>query len=54
VPDAVYQQARQHFNEAEYVEVAMVAAFYAMVARMLDAMGVELEPEVRNYSPKLP
>ena len=33
---------------------AIVASFYAMVGRMLDAMGVQLEPEVRNYSPKLP
>jgi alkylhydroperoxidase family enzyme len=54
VTDAVYAQARQHFNEAEYVEVAMVAAFYAMVSRMLDAMGVELEPDMRAYSPRLP
>ena len=54
VSDKVYDEAMRQFDRAEYVEVAMVAAFYAMVARMLDAMGVELEPEVRNYSPKLP
>ena len=31
----------------------MRSAFYAMVGRMLDALGVELEPELRNYSPRL-
>jgi len=25
-----------------------------MVARVLDAMGVELEPDFRDYRPKLP
>ena len=54
VSDKVYEEALRHFDRAEYVELAMVPAFYAMVARMLDAMGVELEPEVRNYSPRLP
>jgi len=54
VSDAVYAQAKRHFDDHDYVELAIVAAFYAMVGRMLDAMGVELEPEVRNYSPKLP
>jgi 4-carboxymuconolactone decarboxylase len=54
VSDKTYDEAMRHFDRAEYVELAMVAAFYAMVARMLDAMGVELEPEVRDYSPKLP
>ena len=54
VSDAVYAEAKRHFDEHDYVELSVVAAFYAMVGRMLDAMGVELEPEVRNYSPKLP
>jgi hypothetical protein len=44
----------RHFDHHDYVELALVAAFYAMVGRMLDAMGVQLEPEVKNYSPKLP
>jgi 4-carboxymuconolactone decarboxylase len=54
VSDAVYAEARRHFDDHDYVELALVAAFYAMVGRMLDAMGVQLEPEVKNYSPKLP
>jgi alkylhydroperoxidase family enzyme len=54
VTDEVYAEAMRHFDHHDYVELALVAAFYAMVGRMLDAMGVQLEPEVRNYSPKLP
>ena len=53
VSDAVYAQAMQHFDHHDYVELAIVAAFYAMVGRMLDAMGVQLEPDIENYSPKL-
>jgi 4-carboxymuconolactone decarboxylase len=54
VGDEVYAEAMRHFDHHDYVELSIVAAFYAMVGRMLDAMGVQLEPEVRNYSPKLP
>ena len=34
--------------------LALVAAFYAMVGRMLDAMGVPLDADVKDFSPKLP
>ena len=54
VSNEVYQEARRHFDEQDYVELALVAAFYAMVARMIDAMGVQLEPDMRKYSPRLP
>ena len=55
VSDEVYAEAMRHFDHHDYVELALVAAFYAMVGRMLDAMGVQLEPEVKNYSArKLP
>jgi 4-carboxymuconolactone decarboxylase len=54
VTDAVYAEAKRHFDDHDYVELALVAAFYAMVGRMLDAMGVELEPDMRDYKPKLP
>jgi alkylhydroperoxidase family enzyme len=53
VSDEVYAQARRHFDHHDYVELACVAAFYAMVGRMLDAMGVELEADVRDYAPRL-
>jgi len=53
VTDAVYAQAMKHFDHHDYVELSIVAAFYAMVGRMLDAMGVQLEPDIQNHSPKL-
>ena len=54
VSDETHSLAMQHFDHHDYVEICCVAAFYAMVGRMLDAMGIELEPDFRNYSPKLP
>jgi 4-carboxymuconolactone decarboxylase len=53
VSEGVYAEAMRHFDPHDYVEIAIVAAFYAMVGRMLDAMGVELEPEMRHYEPKI-
>jgi AhpD family alkylhydroperoxidase len=54
VPDDVYAEAMRHFDHHDYVELAVTAAFYAMVGRMLDAMHVQLEDDFRDYSPKLP
>ena len=54
VSDEVQAEALRHFDMHDYVELCIVAAFYAMVGRMLDAMGVQLEPDARDYSPKLP
>ena len=53
VSDEVYAEAMRHFDHHDYVELALVAAFYAMVGRMLDAMGVQLEPDIIHHSPKL-
>jgi 4-carboxymuconolactone decarboxylase len=52
--DQTHALAMQHFDHHDYVELCAVAAFYAMVGRMLDAMGIELEPDFRDYAPKLP
>lgn len=54
VSDDVYAEAMLHFDHHDFVELSVVAAFYAMVGRMLDAMGVQLEPDFRDYAPKLP
>jgi alkylhydroperoxidase family enzyme len=54
VSDEVYREAARHFDPHDYVELAVTAGFYAMVARVLDAMAVELEPDFRDYEPKLP
>jgi len=53
VSDDVYKQAMKHFDHHDYVELSIVAAFYAMVGRMLDAMAVPLDADVANYQPKL-
>ena len=53
VSDDVQADALKHFDMHDYVELCIVAAFYAMVGRMLDAMGVPLEPELAGYQPKL-
>jgi len=53
VTDAIYAEAARHFSHAEYVELALTAAFYAMVSRMLDAMRVELDADVREHAPRL-
>ena len=54
VSDEVYAEVMQQFDHHDYVELSITAAFYAMVGRMLDAMGVQLEPDFRDYSPPLP
>ena len=53
VSDEVHSLAMKEFDVHDYVEIALVAGFYAMVGRMLDAMGVELEPEMRDHKPKI-
>ncbi|MGE5639595.1 MAG: carboxymuconolactone decarboxylase family protein [Clostridia bacterium] len=54
VTDEVYARVTQHFDHHDYVELALIAAFYAMVGRMLDAMGIPLEPDIASYQPRLP
>jgi alkylhydroperoxidase family enzyme len=54
VSDAVHAEVLKYFDQQDFVELSLTAAFYAMVGRMLDAMDVQLEPEFKDYSPKLP
>jgi alkylhydroperoxidase family enzyme len=53
VTDEIHAEARKHFSDAEFVELSLTAGFYAMVSRMLDAMRVELDADVRDHAPKL-
>jgi AhpD family alkylhydroperoxidase len=54
VDDAVHAEVRGQFPDpADYVELSLTAAFYAMVSRMLDALRVELDDDVREHSPRL-
>lgn len=54
VSDDVYRDVAKHFDHHDYVELTLTAAFYAMVARVADALAVALEPDFRDYAPKLP
>lgn len=54
VTDEIYRRAAEHFDHAEYVELCLTAAFYSMVSRMLDAMRVEFDDDIREHSPRLP
>ena len=49
VGDDVYAEAMKHFDHHDYVELSITAAYYAMVGRMLDGMGVQLEPDFREF-----
>ena len=54
VTDEVHAEVKRHFSDAEFVELCLTAGFYALVSRMLDAMRVEMDPDVRDHAPKLP
>jgi AhpD family alkylhydroperoxidase len=54
VTDQTHAEAAKHFSHDEYVELCLTAAFYAMVSRMLDAMRVEFDDDIRDHSPRLP
>jgi len=54
VTDEVHAEVKKHFSDAEFVELSLTAGFYAMVSRMLDAMRVEMDEDVREHSPRLP
>src|SRR5438445_8787885 len=53
VSDELHARVSRHFDHHDYVELAAVAGFYAMVGRMLDAMAVPLDEDVRNHQPRL-
>jgi alkylhydroperoxidase family enzyme len=54
VTDEVHAEAKKHFSDAEFVELSLTAGFYALVSRMLDAMRVDLDDDVRDHQPRLP
>lgn len=54
VDDATWQKAAGLYSREEMVELVLVAGFYSMVARVLDALRVELDDDIRDYSPRLP
>jgi 4-carboxymuconolactone decarboxylase len=51
VPDEVFSEARVHLGEAEVVELTLVAGYWGMVARMLVALQVDVEPPFDEHLP---
>lgn len=45
IPPAVTDELVRHFDESQRVELTVTAAFYAMVPRVLRALGVPIETE---------
>lgn len=49
VPAAVFESVRTHLDEGQVVELTMVAGYWGMVARLLQALEVDVEPPFRRY-----
>jgi AhpD family alkylhydroperoxidase len=47
VTDEAFAELRRVFSEGEAVELVLLATFYQAVARVLQALGIEVEPEYR-------
>jgi alkylhydroperoxidase family enzyme len=45
VPDEINEELAAHFNVQQRIELTVTAAFYSMVPRVLDALGVPIEEE---------
>lgn len=53
VDDETWNAAAGLFEREEMMELVMVAAFYSMVARVLDALRVPLDEDIRDHAPRL-
>jgi 4-carboxymuconolactone decarboxylase len=51
VTDDLFQEARRHLGEPEIVELTLVVGFWGMVARVLTALQVDIEPEFQQFAP---
>ena len=51
VPDDVFEAAREHLSDGEIVELTLVCGYWGMVARVLVAAQVDVEPEYIKYLP---
>ncbi len=51
VPDHVFEAAREYLSDGEIVELTLVCGYWGMVARVLVAAQVDVEPEYIKYLP---
>jgi 4-carboxymuconolactone decarboxylase len=49
--DAAFAELERQFDSAEVVELLLLVSFYQAVARMIDGLGLEVEPEYRTAGP---
>jgi AhpD family alkylhydroperoxidase len=47
--DDGFRELRSVFPDSEVVELVLLAAFYQSVARVIQGLGLEVEPEYRQY-----
>jgi AhpD family alkylhydroperoxidase len=47
--DAAFAELERQFEPAEIVELLLLVSFYEAVARMIDGLGLEVEPEYRLH-----
>jgi AhpD family alkylhydroperoxidase len=51
VTDETFAAAREHLSDEQMVELTLVAGFWGLVARTLEALDVDIEPEYQQYAP---
>jgi 4-carboxymuconolactone decarboxylase len=51
VTDAVFDAARSFLSEAEMVELTLVCGYWSMVACLLLALRIDIEPSAKKYLP---
>jgi AhpD family alkylhydroperoxidase len=51
VSDEVFREARTYLSEAEMVELTLVAGYWGMVARLLVALEIDVEPPFDQHLP---
>ena len=54
VDEATHDELRQHFSEEQVVELVFLCAFYELVGRVVDGLGVEVEDDYRGYLAQTP
>jgi len=51
VPNDVFRAARANLSEGEIVELTVVCGYWGMVARILRALEIDVEPDFQQYLP---
>jgi len=50
-PQEVFEEVRSHLSDGEVVELTLVAGYWGMVARLLVALEIDIEPPFLRYLP---